>query len=918
MAVHASITIAVRTPAGSHPIDSGSCLGAGKAAASSRPWRGLGLRATVVVWLAWMAGASSAEEVFQCRCHDHSRLAAAGDAASGRRYAPDRDVDMIHIRIDVTPDFSRHTVRGTTSLTFRPISKPLVTLTLDAVDLTIPTVRADVPVADHTVTREHCVIRFAEPIPVGKEVTLHLDHEAEPRRGLYFRTPDMGYPAGDTHVWTQGEAHESRHWFPSHDYPNERSSSEVICHVPAEMTVLSNGRKVTEEIDPASGLKTVHWRQDKPHVTYLICLVAGNFEKLQGQHRDVPLGFYTQPSTKAQAVHSFGDTSSIMAFFEDDIGVAYPWEKYDQVTIQDFVAGGMENTSLTTLTDQTLHTADTETIRSSRSLDAHELAHQWFGDYVTCKDWSHLWLNEGFATYYAHLYEGHKFGRDELLYGLWNDAERQIFPQGDDTKPMVWRDYRDASEQFDYRAYPKGSWVLHMLRSHFGDELYRRAVKTYLERHALGTVTSDDLRQVFEELSGQPLDRFFDQWVYHARYPDLRVDYDWRPEDKLAHVSVRQTHQTSAHVLPFALTTSVRFVFDDGTSIDRPIEITGAAHDFQFPLEKQPRLVRFDPAYTLLAKVDFPVPEAMFMAQLEQAGDPIGRILAVRGLEKLRTRAAVDRLGRVLREDGFRGVREQAAQALQAVGSDESLGELEKSLEQPDARVRKRVVEALAGFYKTAVMERLVAVAQIEKNPAIRAVAIEGLGKYQLPAAREAILDALRSDSFRQEIAAAAMHALAAQHDQTLLQPLVRLVQSKPDAFPSGVLGTALRTAGKLGSLRDDRTAVREFLEPFLHDARPPVQTAAIAALGDLGDRQAEAVLSTLAKRGSADRIGQAAEAALGALRSRQPLVPGEVKELRGLVRKLEESHDKLLRKVDDLEIRLKAKAEMPAAVPTN
>jgi aminopeptidase N len=870
---------------------------------------------------------SSAEERLQCRCrgsggqlgHDDGEPfgSPTPDSGNGRRYAPDRTVDVLHIRIDVTPDFARHTVRGTTSLTFRPIATPLEQLRLDGVDLTVSGVRADVPVADHTVTRDSITIRFAEAIPVDREVTLHIDHEAEPRRGLYFRTPDMGYPAGDTHVWTQGESHEARHWFPCHDYPNERSTTEVICHVPPEMAVLSNGRLVGEEVDPASGLKAVHWLQDKPHVSYLVCLVAGHLSKLEGRHRDVPLGFYTQPSTAAQAANSFEDTASIMAFFEEDIGVAYPWDKYDQVTIQDFVAGGMENTSLTTLTDHTLHTKATENIRSSRALDAHELAHQWFGDLVTCKDWSHLWLNEGFATYYAHLYDGHKFGRDELLYGLWNDAESRLLPQGEDTRPIVWKGYKDASEQFDHRAYPKGSWVLHMLRSQFGDDLYRRAVKAYLERHALATVTTDDLRQVFEELSGRPLDRFFDQWLYHGRHPDLRVEYQWRPQDKLAHLSVRQTQAVSDKVLTFAFDTTVRFVFEDGTSVDRPITVTGTSHDFYFPLERQPTIVRFDPRSSLLAMVDFPLPEAMHLAQLDRGDDCIGRIIAVRSLERSRTRTAIERLGRVVREDGFRGVREQAAQALQAIGSREALAELLASLEQPDARVRRRVVEGIARFYRPEVMEKLVAVAGSEANPAIRAVAIRGLAKYQELAAREVILDALRSDSFRQEVAESAMEAIAASQDATLLQPLVRVVQSKPDAFPSLVMATALRTAGRLGSLEADKSPARRFIEPALHDSRPPVREAAIAALGELGDRQAVAVLEGFAHSGSSDRLGKAAERALDALRNRMPPVPEEVKELRQQVKKLEETQERLQKTVDTLEQRFQARPEAaPAPLP--
>src|SRR5439155_21936315 len=227
-------------------------------------------------------------------------------------------------------------------------------------------------------------------------------YRAEPTQGLYFRTPEMGYKAGDTHLYTQGEPTEARHWYPCFDAPNEKFTSEIVCRVPEGMTVLSNGRRVSEEKD--GGLVAVRWLQDKPHVTYLISLVAGYFKSVEDKYHEVQLAFYTPPSEINEAPNSFRDTKDMLAFFEDEIGVPYPWAKYYQVCVNDF-GGGMENTSITTLTVDTLFTAATENIRSSQGLVAHELAHQWFGDLVTCKDWSDIWLNDGFATYYESHYE---------------------------------------------------------------------------------------------------------------------------------------------------------------------------------------------------------------------------------------------------------------------------------------------------------------------------------------------------------------------------------------------------------------------------------------------------------------------------------------------------------------------------------
>ena len=220
----------------------------------------------------------------------------------------------------------------------------------------------------------------------------------------------MGYPATETHLWTQGEPLEARHWFPSFDSPNEKFTADVTCHVPSDMAVLSNGKRISEEKQAGSDLVAVRWLQDKPHVNYLICLVAGYFKKVEDKYRDIPLAFYTTPSEIEQAKYSFEGTKDMMEFFEKEIGVPYPWAKYDQVCVEDFGWGGMENTTLTTLNDQTLHPPEFETLRSSQGLVAHELAHQWFGDFVTCKDWAHVWLNEGFATYYDALYERKRRG----------------------------------------------------------------------------------------------------------------------------------------------------------------------------------------------------------------------------------------------------------------------------------------------------------------------------------------------------------------------------------------------------------------------------------------------------------------------------------------------------------------------------
>src|SRR6185437_15976828 len=341
------------------------------------------------------------------------------DSPDHRKYAPDRDVDVLHLALDVTPDFKQRSVEGRATLRFKPKARAVRELKLDGVDLDVHTVTSTEKIQTYQVTGDKVIITFAGPIPADQEAGVTITYRAEPTAGLYFRTPEMGYKAGDTHLFSQGEEIEARHWYPCFDSPNEKFTSEITCRVPEGMTVISNGRLVSSEKDPATGLTAIHWSQEKPHANYLISLVAGYFQKVEDKYRDIPLAFYTPPSEIKEAPGSFRDTRDIMGFFEQEIGVPYPWAKYDQVCVNDFVAGGMENTSCTTLTDSTLFTEDTENIRDSDGLVAHEMAHQWFGDLVTCKDWSDIWLNEGFATCYASLYEEHRHGREAMLYGLY-------------------------------------------------------------------------------------------------------------------------------------------------------------------------------------------------------------------------------------------------------------------------------------------------------------------------------------------------------------------------------------------------------------------------------------------------------------------------------------------------------------------
>ena len=825
----------------------------------------------------------------------------------GRKYARDRRADILHVKLDVTPDFAKRTVSGTATLRFKPIALPLEKLELDAVDLKITSITAaGAQVAEHQVTEDKLIITFTQAIAPDAEATVAVTYSAvQPDHGLYFRTPEMGYKAGDTQVWSQGEAEEHRFWFPSYDYPNERFTSEVICHVPKGMQVISNGTLQSEKPGD-NGLVTFHWLQDKPHVNYLIAMAAGYFHKLEDKAGNLPLAMLVPPSHTAQAANAFADTRKIIEFYQKEIGVPFAWDKYYQVYCLDFIAGGMENTSCTFEAADMLFNSDTEQLRSLHELDAHETAHQWFGDLVTCRDWSHLWLNEGFASYYTLLYEEQKLGADAMKYALWKEAQ-QVF-QANDTRPIVWRDYGDPMQQFDTRVYPKGAWVLHMLRSQLGPDLYRKCIRTYLERHSSSIVRTEDLQDVIEEVSGLSFDQFFDQWLFHGGVPELKIDYAWDAASKQARITVRQTQKLSEQVRLFRVPLPIGFAIPGQKELLHvKADVSKEVEDFYFHLPAQPELVRIDPDYTVLAKVAFTPPGPMLDKQLQ--GDIIGRLLAISMLGDKH----IDKLGKALREDASYAVRAEAAKTLAKISEPEARAALiSGSSNQPDARARRAIVQSLAALTTAESQETLWKMAQSEKNPDILASIIETWGARPGDAAvAAAIRTHLNGTSYNNLLQLAAIKALRAQDDESAVPAMLARLKSLNDlrGREAGIAFDAVAFLARRPT-NTQRDAVREFLSSKLTDPRHAWRLASTRALGTLRDPKALAVLEPLLASGN-DRIDPVREAAAKSVQDIRAGLesPADLKKLWDRVQQLQKQAEDQQKELETLK-----KKSQPAA----
>lgn len=856
-------------------------------------------RAVILVLTALLPALSViAAELSACYCDKHL-LPQPTKLVPGRKYARDRLIDIQHLKLDVTPDFAKRTIRATATLSFKPIARPLPKLELDAVGLSFVSIECKGgTIADRDVSAEKLTLTFATPIPAEAEAAVTITYTAQPERGLYFRTPEMGYKPGDTQLWSQGEAELHRFWFPSYDYPNERFTSEVTCHVPADMQVISNGRLLSQE-KGADGLSAWHWLQDKPHVNYLVALAAGYFHKIEDKVGDLPLAMFVPPSEAAQAANALLDTKSIIEFYNQETGVPFPWDKYHQVYCLDFLAGGMENTSCTFLAAGLLFSKETEQLRTLHRLDAHETAHQWFGDLVTCRDWAHLWLNEGFASYYTILYEERKLGRDAMLYSLWEEAQEVI--RANDQRPTVWRDYEDPMQQFDTRVYPRGAWILHMLRSQLGADLFRKGIKAYLERHRNQVVGTDDLQDVMSEVSGLSLDAFFDQWLYHGAFPELSAAYSWDAATKQAKLTIKQTQKVSDKVLLFQLPLPVRFTLPgEAKPLDFTINVGQTTEDFYFSLPKQPDLVRMDPDYTLLAKMDFSPPPEMLKRQLQ--GDLIGRMLAVQKLGEKKDAESVKQLAAVLAGDAFHGVRSEAAKALKKMASPEARAVLASSLKQDDARVRKAVVDALAAFHDKEAWDALAIQTASENNPEVRAAIVRTWGARPGDAEVAARLQKeLASKTYNNVVALAAIEALRAQDDIAAVPAVLDRLRAGPLDFRTRDFGAALDALAFLAREQKDREAPRQFIAGFLNSPKEELRAAAARSLGTLRDPKAIALLQPLVAETKPfnDPVRTAAEKSLADLSS-QLAGPQDLKSVW-------EKMQTLQRKTDDLQKELEA-----------
>jgi aminopeptidase N len=757
-------------------------------------------------------------------------------ATSPHQFERDRPFLVDHLALDLTLDVPKKSIRATASLSIRRIDVEAESIALDAIGFSISSAKVDG--AEVTYTYDGRVLT----LPVPKELenaTIHVTYSATPRRGLYFLAPDEHYSARPGQVWSQCQEEDARHFIPCHDKPHVKMTSEVKLRVPNGWFALSNGELVREERPAAPTPWSFHYKLEAPHPSYLMTVVAGEFAELSDQTTTappVPVAYFVPKGREDDGRRTFQRTPDMIAHFSKTTGVSYPWTRYSQIVVSDFIFGGMENTTATTMYEYVLLDKRAAIDVTSDDLIAHELAHQWFGDFVTCRDWSEAWLNEGFATFMEHVWREKHLGSDEHDYGLKADLDAYLAEaHGRYRRPIVCQDYDAPLDLFDRHLYEKGALVLHMLKTELGPKVFWRGVEVYLTRHARGVVETRDLMRAMEEASGKSLGKFFEQWVYKPGHPELEVTLAW--DKGLLTVGVKQT-QAATEGVPNAFEVPLYLDISEGSHVRREkLRIKERVEALAIPCPTRPKFVVVDAEMRILGDVRLKIPGDMQRAALASAKTARGRWLAARALGSFDDPEAREALDAALfKKDEFWGVRVEAAHALGQIRSKECFEVLARGVAIEHPKVRRAVADALSRFRTFGAVELLKKLALKDESYVVEAEAARALGKTKQYAAFDTLVDVIDRPSWADIISVGAIDGLAALRDDRAMPHILAHTRY---GHPARTRRAAVLALPKLGS---DRKC-REALEDLLDDSDTMLRLDVARALTDLGDPKARGSL---------------------------------------------------------------------------
>lgn len=831
-------------------------------------------------------------------------------------FPPDHPVDCLHIKLELNVDLAKKFVKARATLDV-VARQGVSNIRLDAVDFDVAALTLGVGDKAAKPARfvndgKSLVITCEPALKPGETARIAIDYSLDrPESGLHFFAPSEAEPEAPLSMWSQGEALENRHWVPCFDEPSERQTTEMIVTAAAGNEVVSNGKLLKRSEDKAGGTVTFHWSQDKPHPAYLMTLVVGPMAMVEETWRNKPVRFYCQPKYKEWLAGSFARTRDMLGFFSEKIGVEYPWDQYAQVSCYGF-GGGMENTSATTLGERALYDERSLLDGDPDGLIAHEMAHQWWGDLLTCRDWAHLWLNEGFASYFDCLWTERQYGGDEFAYEMYRNAQSAV--RGGKEKPIVDRRYGNPDTQFDARAYPKGAWVLHMLRRRVGDEAYWKSLNLYATRHANQSVETSDLRRAFEDTTGLGLERFFHDWTERPGHPVLDVRTEWNADEKRVVVRVRQTQKEEAFAFPLAL----EFRVPGGSPVIIRRTISEKDERIEATLSAAPGMVRIDPENALLCELSETKGRDLWMAQLTDDPNPVGRIRAARHFGDSKNARDAALLAAAMRKEKFWGVQREIAEALGGIGGDTARDAMIEGAKHAHPKTRRACVDQLAAFRGDEKAIAAVRPLVVKGDPSylVEAAAFEAFGQLQPKDGLAIITPLIERRSRFDVLSSAALSGIGHLRNPAAIDLLIGWTKR---GKPTQCRAAAVEALGEI--VRDgmvDDAATRKVVDALaacLPNEGRWVQRAAVRTLESLGGaaKPALGALEALKVVESSRRFNQdSVQRAMERIRKGAPL-DVQLTEMRDRLKKLSDENDELRERLNMLEGKSRPTAKAPA-----
>jgi aminopeptidase N len=792
----------------------------------------------------------------------------AAQVAYGHRLpeGPDRPVRerSFHIesyKAELRFDMAAESIAGTATITFQALREPLTTLSLDAADLAVTKVdRGGRPQKFSTDAASFKLDVTLDPtVPMGQSATVAITYSVKPRAGMYF------YPASGkklAQAWNYGEGGLHRGWLPIYNDTNDRFSVEWLVTVPKGLTAVANGR-LAESRDNADGTRTFHWIQEGPIPNYLVTVDVAELSKVPLRDakvgdKTVPLAAWTPPGTEEKARHVFGNTPDMVEYFSTKMGYPYPWVKYDQVVLREF-AGAMETTTATGFSESELRLAgdppdllpfyeDVLPVFTYEDVVAHELAHHWFGDLVTCRSLGSLWLNESFATFWHTMWNGHAHGEDDLTYQRWaylNDYVDYVRATGS-VRPIEYLRYKDPGAMYQQETtYVKGALVLHMIRHFLGDADFDRMIAAYLAKHAYSNVDSADLKEAIERAAGRNLTWFFEDWVVGGGgHPRFEVSYRWAPERKEVDLTVHQIQSDLPFENDFRLPVEIEIADASGAKTHR-VELTGWWTYATLPASSRPTRVTFDKGGWLVCEVKYTRPVEEVLAELSGA-DLAGKLRAARQLadDFPTDPRSADALTRLLDDSAAHwGLKVEAASDLGRIGGSAVQAPLAKALSASDPRVRRAAALAVGQAGEASAAPALRRTIESDKAEDVVAAAEISLGRLRAPGAKDYLTRQLARESrWWDSIRLGALIGLKNLGDPTLGPVFAKYV------VPGYVQETRIAAMNGWETCAPDDPRLAAALRELTSDRNRGVRLAAIQKLGKLHRTEDRALLEALQK----------------------------------------------------------------------